>query len=111
MGCHSSSVEQLEQKKSIGSELAIKFKYSYGVWTMIADFIDSLGLVKLQQLDKFMYSRGIQRVQICFKFNDPVFFFNLKDKSNSLLCFRGRDGSQSQIEVADTSYLNTSNFI
>ena len=56
------SIKSLRRKGRLKSELAHKFKTSYGAWTQIAIFMTCVAFLKLQLLDKYNYRVAIARV-------------------------------------------------
>ena len=61
--------------------LSEKFLQSYGIWTQMAQMINQSEFTRLQQLNRYMYRTGIQRVQMCVRLNNQVYFFWFRTNS------------------------------
>ena len=58
----------------VNAELAKRAKLSYGMWSVLAEFLDRLEFLKMQQLDHYLYTTAISRVQTRWTLRDPVHF-------------------------------------
>ena len=50
------------KRNKINLKLAKRVKLSYGMWSVLADFLEKIEYLKMQQLDHYLYTTAISRV-------------------------------------------------
>ena len=54
--------------------------HCYGAWTNVAEMLDQVETVKLQQLCRYMYQIGVPRILSRFRFRTEYFFLTSDSK-------------------------------
>ena len=78
---------EIELRKSnnnltVSKEISNEFKHSYGVWTVMASFLQKKHFLSLQALNTYFYKVCIGRVQTRLAVSVPTFFVGVGKHQN-----------------------------